>query len=578
MSESVLRIPAQQSLFNSNNNLVDIIIPGGTGVYDLSNSYVAILTRLTDIGPDATALIAGTGADDGVYDVRLKFKHHVGAQPSNYDDSATPIECLVQSCSMHSAVKGAIEDIRRSDILRGTLSVYKEDLDSRQAKALTTWAGAAKDQPWVHGQHVDLVGSGTIASREVTHEIRLKLSDLFDAGRFEAWDSSVYGDTRIHLELNLGQVVLKQAQANDAPCWGVAYQGRLQAGGGAANLAAFGYATGPQGLAVANNDAANTVSLQNLAMVCPYNSLEDVPWWVGQCVSITVENTGLQPCPMTKPVPETIAAGATGTAGRAIIREITYNDLTGIVTLGFGGPVVANGAAGAAQSGTLNVTVKGCSVDAMTIAANLSYEGIELVASMRSDMRMGSAPKEHQFSRFVFQGDTFSNTNGVQRTYQIPANCTAVVMAITNGEQGHSSFLGSAQVSDYRFSIDGEAVTNRAVDYAPDGLRATDFRDYWGSSLHYDLLQKTFLNMGPNARYQSMREGVWSQVIPVGRAGDQQGGAGFSNSNLNPRQSAFVIGTPIPMKSEPSQLLLELNGTFTNGAQINIYSYVMATV
>ena len=156
-------------------------------------------------------------------------------------------------------------------------------------------------------------------------------------------------------------------------------------------------------------------------------------------------------------------------------------------------------------------------------------------------------------------------------------------MAITNGENGHSSFLGSAQVNDYRFSVDGEAVTNRAVTYAE--LSNTGaFVNKWGSSLHYDLLQKTFLNMGPNARYQSMTESVFDQKVPVDQPGDDGtalvglGKPGWSSPGADPEKSAFVLGVPIPLKSDPSQLLLELNGNFVNGASINIYSYVQAVV
>jgi len=233
------------------------------------------------------------------------------------------------------------------------------------------------------------------------------------------------------------------------------------------------------------------------------------------------------------------------------------------------------------KESTLRFDVKGTSVTSSAI----SYEACELVATMRSDMAMGAAPKEHQYSRFVFQGDQFTNTSGTQRTYQIPANCTAVVIAVTvNGSAFHSQLLGSAQVERYRFAIDGESVTNRAITYATDP-DATDqtFKGKWGSSLHYDLLQKTFLNMGPPGRYQSMLEGVFSQTIPVGQPGDTTlsgatGTAGFTNAEDDPLQSAFVIGTPIPMKSDSSQLLLELEGNFQNGASINIWSYVMSTV
>lgn len=598
MSESVIRIPAQQSLINENNNLIDLIIPGNSGVYDLSNTYVSLLSRVTS-SPSATTLIPGE-VENGVYDIRVHMDHQgTAGNTCHYNNVATPIECLVASCSMTSASKGGIEDIRRSDILRGTLSVYKEDLDSRQAKALTTWSGACKDTPWVHGQHVELRGVGTVRSREVTHELRFNLKDLFDAGHFEAWDSSVYGDTRIHLELNLKQVQLTQCQGAGDKTWLAAYQRRVVALAGAADLADFGYTTGGAQKDDATGNAmtpaaAVAVSTNNIIMKTPYNSIADVPFWVGQDVTITPKNaatTGTDTLLVTKPVqtaPATgLAVGALGDPGRAIISGISFEQPTGIVTLSFSSAVLSAPAqTSPTNGGTLSCTVKGS--DVLAGSQKITFEACELVATMRSDMRMGQAPQEHQFSRFVFQGDQFTNTDGTQRTYQIPANCTAVIMAITNTGNNHSSFLGSARVSQYRFSINGEAVTNRAIPYASaDAGSGGRFLNKRGSSLHYDLLQKTFLNMGQNARYQSMLEAVFDQIIPVDQPGNDvapadpfpaNGGQGWTNVETNPQKNAFVLGVPIPMSQDPSQLLLELDGTFAGGAAINIYSYVMTSV
>ena len=602
MSESVIRIPSQQSLINKNNNLIDLIIPGNSGVYDLSNTYVSLLTRVTSSPIDATTapkLINGE-TERGVYDIRIHMDHQGGDTASNYDNVATPIECLVNSCSMTSATKGGIEDIRRSDILRGTLSVYKEDLDSRQAKALTTWAGACKDTPWVHGQHVELRGVGAVRSREVTHELRFNLKDLFDAGHFEAWDSSVYGDTRIHLELNLAQVQKTQCQGTGDITWGLAYQRRVVALAGAADLADFGYKTGnPQkadGTAlIPAVGGGSGVSTSTIIMKTPYDSLADVPFWVGQDVTITPKNvgdTGTDVLKVTIPLSsaaaeQELAQGASGDPGRAIIDSIQFDQPSGAVQLSFASQVLAAPAqtSGGTSNfgGTLTCDVIGS--DILADSQAITYEACELVATMRSDMRMGQAPKEHQFSRFVFQGDQFTNESGTQRTYQIPANCTAVIMAITNTKTNHSSFLGSAKVSQYRFSINGEAVTNRAIPYAEKG--GGRFKNKRGSSLHYDLLQKTFLNMGQNARYQSMLEAVFDQRIPVDQPGNliapadpvpAGGGQGWTNVLTNPQKSAFVLGVPIPMSQDPSQLLLELDGTFEDGAAINIYSYVMTSV
>ena len=143
-------------------------------------------------------------------------------------------------------------------------------------------------------------------------------------------------------------------------------------------------------------------------------------------------------------------------------------------------------------------------------------------------------------------------------------------------------------IYQYRFSINGEAVTNRAIPYASaTAAIGGRFRNKRGSSLHYDLLQKTFLNMGQNARYQSMLEAVFDQIIPVDQPGNDVApadpvaanmGQGWTYVLTNPQKNAFVLGVPIPMSQEPSQLLLELDGNFVGGATINIYSYVMTSI
>ena len=48
--DNIIKLPAQQALFNATNRLVDLVIPGNSGVYNLSESYIAIdLALLTQL-------------------------------------------------------------------------------------------------------------------------------------------------------------------------------------------------------------------------------------------------------------------------------------------------------------------------------------------------------------------------------------------------------------------------------------------------------------------------------------------------------------------------------------------------
>ena len=180
--ENIVRIPSQQSSFNATNNLVDIVIPGNSGVYDLSECFVTIDTRLniatTLTAADRAAQTPGYVVNGGeVHSVHLAYNHGTG---SIYNDTACPVEILVRNCSMMSASRGKVEDIRRSDTLRATAKAYIQDLDDVQAAALTGLAGAAKGNPWVLGRHAQLFGEGTVLSKEQNHEIRIYLRDVFE--------------------------------------------------------------------------------------------------------------------------------------------------------------------------------------------------------------------------------------------------------------------------------------------------------------------------------------------------------------------------------------------------------------
>jgi hypothetical protein len=94
-------------------------------------------------------------------------------------------------------------------------------------------------------------------------------------------------------------------------------------------------------------------------------------------------------------------------------------------------------------------------------------------------------------------------------------------------------------------------------------------------------MMKTFLNMGENARYQSMKECIYDQIIPVGQPGTVgTPKTGFADLSADPQKRAYFIGTPVPMKDSPTQLLVELDGNFAagNGGQLQIYSYVTTTI
>ena len=132
--DNIVKLPSQQALFNNTNNLADFVIPGNSGVYDLSSTYIAISLRAENIELNAAEgsegvipAAGGLPAASAIADMRLAF-HHGSLGGSIYADTAVPIETLVRDCSMFSSTRGKIEDIRRVDSLRATRKAYLQDM------------------------------------------------------------------------------------------------------------------------------------------------------------------------------------------------------------------------------------------------------------------------------------------------------------------------------------------------------------------------------------------------------------------------------------------------------------------
>ena len=597
--DSSVKYQANQGLFSATQNQIDVVIPADTGIYDLSKCYVSILTQVQSAyDNDATIPFIGAGdSDDGVPDMVVSLKHNgSGSAGSDYDKCSTPVECLVRNCRMESSTRGIVEHVQRSDTLRGTLRSYISDLDSCQARSFTGIAGAQKDYPWVDGNYVEKFRTGTLMSRVRTHEIQIKLSDLFSAGEFEAWDSSVYGNTTIHLETQFDKVELTQNLGSTAAVWNTAYQNRTESDGTTVEQS-FQYKTvktvtaaiAGSVWAVPGDQPADTT--QNfLVMAIPYECDADIPFYVGQQIEYTVTNTDTSSgtgaltsgCIMTLPESKTLAQNQANSAtGRSNIKSISRDPQTGLVKLNFDTPIITRpNQTDGTFGGTLVCVVKGRDVAA---GATVEYQAVNLIASRRVDMASGEAPREHEYNQFLNQADSFTSTTQYQSTYQIPAGTSCVLIALPCvGDPAKSDILGSARVLDYRFSIGNVLQTNRPIPYfvvKDTATTASAMRARRGSSLHYEQVVKTLMNAG--IEYESLKESIYSQTIPIGLK--PNGGAPYNldwgTMAANPAKPVYMIGLPIPLSQDSTQLLVELNGDFAAGTgQLQIYSLVTSTI
>ena len=575
--DNIIKLPAQQALFNSTNRLVDLVIPGNSGVYDLSKCYVAI-----DVATSGLALDESQGTDgrlartagyvlgaDAVADVRLGLKHNA-TTATIYDDCAIPVETLVRNCSIMSSTKGNIESIQRSDVIRATMKAYTDDIDDVEARSIGGFGGPqAKTNPWASGRFAIMVGVGETASAYKSHEVRIMLKDIFSIAQAESWDSSVYGDTRIHIELNLNRVELKQTLGSAPDVWNRYYHNHQV--GTASGPADIKYKTAAP---VTITIAASPYSSTSILMSAEYQSLDDSPFFNNQMVKVTTTFTGGT---VATPYP------ASGDVKWAVIKSISWDKDTKQVTLEFGGEILATGAVTGSDT-VVTRDVEG--IDVVSLADKLSYQSIELTAVRRTDMDSG--PSQTQYTQLQTQSDQWQNSTQLNRTYYLPPQTTNayIVMPSQSNSGGaptaFSDILGCARLGEYRFTVNGESVTNRAVPFMPVPVvdaAVNDAKNKHGSSLHYTLISETMMNAG--VRFNSLREAVLDQNIPLSIDIPKDGNDNYGWLTLAaaPLKACYMLALPIPISNDQTQLTIELDGSFpASSGELHIFSQVRAVV
>jgi len=456
-------------------------------------------------------------------------------------------------------------------------------LDDVQSAALTGMTpGAAKGNPWVLGRHAQLNGDGVVLSKQQSHEIRVYLRDIFEIGKVDAWDSAVYGDTRIHFELNLADISLKQAlgqtlAASEAGFGGDAWALKYH------NLAANANGV-PQAEYQKSDDivslTTDNVNVTQITMAAEYQSLDDSPFWVGQILTVQVlDGAVASEAGSSATVAPTVASDA---KKWAVVGGISYDQSTKKITLDFVAPIATITAITQATpvGNGFRISIRVSGRDFVKADSSISYDSIELTAIRRTDMQSG--PKQIQYSQFLAQSDQFASASTLNRSYFLPARTSNCLIVLPAANANGSDILGSARITEYRFTVDGESVTNRAVPYMPTATvnnAVVDAKMDAGSALHYDLISNTMMNMG--VRYSSLNESVFDQIVPVNTQPAGGGGAavGYTSLASCPRKRCYMLALPIPMKEDQTQLNIELEGSFPAGSgQLEIYSMVSSVI
>jgi len=402
MSKSIKIQSHQGGGFDASKNLVDFSFGSGGETFDLSKSYVNLMSECVVTGGDANA----------IYNCRLLYSYG-GA---NLNVAVQPI-AIVKNCDIKCAKAGQLENIRRVDCLRSNLKPLSQTVEEYNSELYKTTGqtftrSQASYSPWR-----ELKGEGSVKSRNLVAPLQIPLSDLFELGS-AVLNCKQLGEMRIHLELNADRF----ANAVQTP--------------------KAGEPIGSKAFQLFENVVfAVQPSITQLTTKHVFRRMEDCPYWTGMKLNVSSVGTG---------------AGAVNIDEDAIITEIehiTTGADAGKVRLTF--DTVLGNVLTAGQEQT-DIVVN--AVDAGAVSFQLNYA--ELVLAQVPDMEMKD---DLNYSTYTLQETNGNSLLDFQEQFWIEE---AAYNLITFPVQADNDLLAGVQNGDVvsnRWTIMGKDATNRDV-------------------------------------------------------------------------------------------------------------------
>ncbi len=114
--DKFIKIQSNQSEFSNTANLVDFVIPEGSGVYDLSDSWCNLEFQIDVVETE-------TASGVGIYNMQLEYKTVDTEKPYFFNTA------IVRDCRMENSRQGIIESLitithTRSSVLETFLVNY----------------------------------------------------------------------------------------------------------------------------------------------------------------------------------------------------------------------------------------------------------------------------------------------------------------------------------------------------------------------------------------------------------------------------------------------------------------------
>ena len=455
-----MKISSNQSgAVTASKNLIDFDISAGM-VYDLSKSYMVIHSSIETTDTHTAASVSGGSAaapkfsgGTGVYNVGVNYSDGTNANRHFKNKH------LIKNISMFSQKVGMVEDIKRSDVLQYNLDLYRDDIDTQinaSYNQVASLFGANRENGIKWSPYRRLSPDGTEASDNLEREIRIGLPEVMNSCK-NIWDGNKYGNTRVHAEVSVGNLVATQTLKNDDAIW--------TATDGA------GAATG-----VMIDDAATGAKTTITTSRAYNNPDEDSVFFVGQKLEIDF---------------------SIGGAKTDYVRQITGIEhladktlkLTLDTTLGTGALTAC--------------TVKG--VNAATTALN--FDSAELVLYVTNQ----TPPPQIAFATYKTEEDSFAGSgNNYNHQYYLESDIQNVFW----GSRALDKQLGFEQkVNSYRVREAGVDKTDRDITYGS-ALHIQRLKRAFGNS-NMSIKNYTAGILNNNARVAHLIGAAGNVALPV---------------------------------------------------------------
>ena len=361
----------------------------------------------------------------------------------NTNPALTPLNVdLIRNCSLSGDKCGRLEDVRRVNFLQHNLLELSKSTVEKASMIDGLYQPRENAFGMLISPCVELHKDGVIPSAYVDARLAIPLSHLFSIGSLTSLDTSKTGTLRVHLELeNLSYLEVVESTLFKKPI--IAFEGAME------------------DMTVPSNVITTATDL-------PYESLEQSPYFVGQKLLLSYTNNDTSPAPV--PVVDQIVQ-VTGIEYKADVRQV-------VLTLNYNFPALPTGA-------TAYIEIK--------VAEKLTEEAYSLsiaTAEIGIAQLIGASDSSTMLEYLTFTTEEYSNgSKTLNKIFDIEPN--AVNAMLFFGGTTSNMISNNDFVSSYRMRVDNLDVYDRDI-----SVNIVDGDVLMPSPLHYDAINRTFLNAG----------------------------------------------------------------------------------